>query len=207
MDAKEWERCRERLNTINALLCGANKSIQTDVGFVAGVLSALGNRVFAQPRYVMGVDLAAKPTRRFEVGDEVITLCDGAVFGQDQFKKGSRGKLTGYSGDGFPLVIFDGDHRSCSWLCGADQLELAPKDLSAEALAKAEQKFWQYDCVECDDPELINLTQNEAYVVREIAWETDGRIWVRVKTDNGIIDGYRQACFTLVAPGPNHPKD
>ena len=152
----------------------------------------------------------AKLTPRFEAGDKVVTTCDRAVPG-DTFEKGSEGVVDTPVArtKGCILVAFPG-HNIPRWVI-EDQLELAPEDLSAKASAKAnpKQKFWAGDCVRCVDARDVpeRLTEGNLYIAAGINKMMRTEVFLQ-RDDSGCRSGgsFFAHRFTLVAPGPNHPR-
>ena len=96
-----------------------------------------------QVRYLMGevIREAHKPTHKFEVGDEVVTKCDGAT-DNSEIKKGAVGTVWGQDGD----VIVDFPPH-CHVYCRPDQLELVPDE--------PKQKFWAGDLVQAEEDRAV----------------------------------------------------
>lgn len=137
---------------------------------------------------------AEKPTRHFEKGARVRTLCQGAV-GAPDVKKGAVGIVQDFSSRGRPAVVFD-DGRC--YFCDKDQLELVPET--------EKRPFYEGDCLRLYEDGGLEL------VMTPLTLSNNGRHW---EFGTQMVHGSRavfanvenETDWILVAPGPNHPKE
>ena len=212
---KWWADQQKWLDEVLRNRGAARGSLEGNLGYLARIVKRLGDRVFAEERKgaeeaqkaiieglaklagvgPMAMHAGVKPTPRFNVGDEVELLCDGASPGHPKLVKGLRGTVAGYEG-GSPLVKFDVDTKPRNaFACREDQLELVPK--------RMKQPCYKYDCIR-------NESGDSFIVTSEPTWHKDDEEWCFSRsgeTNWGRWGRGEAYSWTLVAAGPNHPKD
>lgn len=193
MDKRHWD---VQADALDRMIDHTRKEVRTDVSFLAFVLKRLGDHIFAEQK-------EEKPAHRFEPGDRVRTLCRGAVPGT-AIMEGEVGTVRGYDSANCPLVVFDGDVTPPkAHYCYEAQLELVPEK------QRKKPDFYPGDLVRVENASGgVYITRGRAYVVLSFDRTRSPRrggmvsIWDDEEEANFLCADR----FTLVAPGPNHPK-